>query len=100
MKIGIAIVAVALAAAPAFAQTDVPASSGNGKLVPGASGTAAGSTESLSTKLNKSDGVITPKADVDPRHQGSRARPASKFDPGDTALGDRRKFREVRRSTA
>lgn len=29
-------------------------------------GSAAGSGESLSTKLNKSDGVIKPQADVDP----------------------------------
>ncbi len=55
------------ATAPALAQTDVPSSSGNGKLIQGgASAPAGGRSESLSTKLNKSDGVIKPNSNVDP----------------------------------
>ena len=65
MKIGFALAALVIATAPAFAQTDIPPSSGNGKLIPGGSGSTT-KQESLSNKLTKSDGVITPKSDVDP----------------------------------
>jgi hypothetical protein len=52
---------------PAVAQNGVPASSGNGKLIQGETDKAgSGRSDNLSSKLNKSDGVITPNADVDP----------------------------------
>lgn len=67
IKTGIAAALLLAATTPSIAQTNVPASSGNGKLIKGGemASPAAGS-DSLSTKLNKSDGVITPNSDVDP----------------------------------
>ncbi len=73
LKTGFAAALVLAAIAPsfaqsAFAQADVPSSSGNGKAIKGGETTtpSTGSNETLSTKLNKSDGVITPNANVDP----------------------------------
>ena len=68
LKRGIAAAFFLAAIAPSFAQTGVPASSGNGKLIKGGEMTSpsASPSDSLSTKLNKSDGVITPNANVDP----------------------------------
>lgn len=55
--------------APAMAQTNPPGSPGSDKVIPEKQSPTTlegGRSESLSSKLNKSDGVITPKADVDP----------------------------------
>ena len=67
LKTGIAAALILASIMPTHAQTDVPASSGNGKLIKGGDATSpATGRGDLSTKLNKSDGVITPNANVDP----------------------------------
>ena len=57
-SLAVAVVAGLASVASAAAQTAAPPSS-----VDGSSSTSG---QSLSSKLNKSDGVITPKADIDP----------------------------------
>ena len=57
MAAGISLLAVAATTAPGLAQTAAP-NAGNSMQT--------GTSESLSSKLNKSDGVITPNTSVDP----------------------------------
>lgn len=55
--------------APAFAQTDAPASPDSPRVIPEKQSPTTlqgGRSESLSSKLTKSGGVITPNSNVDP----------------------------------
>lgn len=68
MRTGIA-AAVMLVITPAAAQTTSPAPAGSPGTIPEKQSDTpvqGGRSESLSSKLNKTDGVIAPEGDVDP----------------------------------
>lgn len=69
IKNGIAALAVSvIASLPAIAQTTPPAPAGSRQTIPEKQSDTPiqGRSESLSSKLNRTNGVITPNANVDP----------------------------------
>lgn len=68
IKTGIVALALGvLAITPAMAQTTAPGPAGSNNVIPEKqSAPLEGRSESLSSKLNKSGGVITPNGNIDP----------------------------------